>query len=599
MRREAPKPAAGAAPRPQPSAPRALPKPVRPPSEMLAAAAQKAAAAPGASEYDDSDSPTQYQPMPEGFSEKTFPPQQVGTPSEPPTRIVDTHAEQESPLSEEKTRVIEPPDDPTATAERAPAAAPSPDFPKKTVLGMGPPPMPRDLGPAVPRVPVAAPPVEPQIVEASRQERPKPPSAPPSGENATVVKPLEQFLADAGRPESPDTAKQPLQVPTPAAGRPPPTGQAFGATLPLNDGRPPWAPDASALAPERGFSQQPGATPYDGSALAPAWQQPGGGYPTGGGFDPPGQPAQPGVGLPPGMPPMPGMPMQGGMPGMPMQTGMPGQPGMPMQGGMPGMPMQTGMPGQPGMPMQTGMPGQPGMPMQTGMPGQPGMPMQTGMPGQPGMPMQTGMPGMPMQPGMPGAVGMSGQYPPAGYGYPGQQQWVQTQAPQGAKAGGPLAAWKAMPFPRKLMFIMLPFGLIAFIIVFTDPPAPSPQPNRKASAGASASAAPSAGVPAGTTSAAPPETTSPPPEPSPTPSTSAPPVPAPKTAETAAPPAPSASAEPPLAKGELTLERKAADAVAANDFVKAAEFYDQLAKQHPDNAAYARAAEILRKKAKK
>jgi hypothetical protein len=66
-----------------------------------------------------------------------------------------------------------------------------------------------------------------------------------------------------------------------------------------------------------------------------------------------------------------------------------------------------------------------------------------------------------------------------------------------------------------------------------------------------------------------------------------------------APPPPSASAEPPLAKGELSLERKAADAVASNDFAKAADLYDQLAKQHPDKPAYARAAEILRKKVKK
>jgi hypothetical protein len=174
-------------------------------------------------------------------------------------------------------------------------------------------------------------------------------------------------------------------------------------------------------------------------------------------------------------------------------------------------------------------------------------------------------------------------------------------------AKGPLAMWKAMPFPRKLMFLMLPFGLVAFVIVFTDPPEPKPGARAKSSASAAVSAggAPSASAPqvADAAPVATPAPTGAPPDATVSPSSlppessAKPPEPSPKPPE----PAPSASApaEPPLAKGELSMERKAADAVANNDFAKAADLYDQLAKAHPENPAYARAAEILRKKAKK
>jgi hypothetical protein len=151
------------------------------------------------------------------------------------------------------------------------------------------------------------------------------------------------------------------------------------------------------------------------------------------------------------------------------------------------------------------------------------------------------------------------------------------------------------------MFVMLPFGLIAFMIVFSDPPARKRAPGESTSAtpDPSASGAPS---PSAATSAAPLATGAPPstgtePTPSATPPTSPPDL-TPDTPPAAPDPAASATA-PPLAKGEVTLERKAADFVAANDFAKAAEIYDQLAASNPQNPAYARAAEILRKKAKK
>jgi outer membrane protein assembly factor BamD (BamD/ComL family) len=49
--------------------------------------------------------------------------------------------------------------------------------------------------------------------------------------------------------------------------------------------------------------------------------------------------------------------------------------------------------------------------------------------------------------------------------------------------------------------------------------------------------------------------------------------------------------------GGKTLQREAADAVASGAYGRAAELYDQLAKQYPNKPAYAEAAAILRTKA--
>ena len=57
---------------------------------------------------------------------------------------------------------------------------------------------------------------------------------------------------------------------------------------------------------------------------------------------------------------------------------------------------------------------------------------------------------------------------------------------------------------------------------------------------------------------------------------------------------PIASASPPLAKGKKTPEREAVDLAAAGQYTKAAEIYEQLATQHPEQPAYREAARILR-----
>jgi hypothetical protein len=511
---------------------------------MLKASSAQAPTA-GLTEYDDSDSPTQYQPMPEGFSEKTAPPQRSpalgGPPSEPPTMI---HApggaaappEEEDPVSEEATRVLQAPSEAQAAPSPLPAGG---GVAKRTMLGMAPPPPTSEQIQLSPGPPVAAP--------APKPERPQPPSQPPAGESATVVKPLEQFLAEAGAKglpaESPDTAKKPLMAPG--------AGQAPGP------GAPPWGADPMAATQMTG-GQAPGA--YGA-------QQPGA-------FDP--------------------MQSYGAQ--------QPGGYGAEQPGGYGGQ-----QPGGYGGQQPGGYGAQPGAfdPSQAGYGAQ-----QSGSFGPPGA--QSGMHGLATGAGASGQYPQqypdaSGSYAQPMQGYPaGAQQWSTQPALQQAPAKGPLAALKAMPFARKLMFAMLPFGLIAFIIVFTDPPEQPARTRPTGSASASAGGLPSA---APTDSAAPPPTapeatatgSAPPPQPTGEASAAPPPTaetPPPPTAET--PPPPPASAEPPpLAKGELSLERKAADAVASNDFVKAAEIYDELAKQNPNNPAYARAAEILRKKAKK
>jgi hypothetical protein len=541
---------------------------------------------PGASDYDEGDSPTQYQPMPEGFSDKTQPPQQapVGPSSEPPTAIHSpataaamvsapsaATADDEEAMSEERTRVLAP----TDVEPPKPAPQPAAGSPKRTMLGMAPPPptsdainqMARGAAPAAQPRPAQAP------APAAKPERPEPPSVPQSKESATVVRPLEEFLAEAGQRALPQEG---------AAG----AGQS-----------PPWAPDPfGQTQPPQGRGQQAGA--YGAPAAGAYGAQPPGGYDAqqaaAYGAQQPGAQQAGAYGA-----------QQAGAYGA-QQPGAYGaqQPGAygAQQAGAYGA-QQAGAYGA----HQAGAYGA----QQAGAYGA----QQAGAHGaqQPG---SLGVGGQSGSYGMPGNAGASGQYPPQQFGpdasgqygqqqYPGagypQQAWGTQQPAQPAK--GPLAMWKAMPFPRKLMFIMLPFGLIAFIIVFSDPPARKRAPGESSSAtpASSASGAPGASA---ALSGAPPASVAPPGGELSTPSTASAAPPdstasaAPPEAVKSAEPTPSASA-PPLAKGEVTLERKAADAVASNEFAKAAELYEQLAKQHPDNPAYARGAEILRKKAKK
>jgi hypothetical protein len=195
-----------------------------------------------------------------------------------------------------------------------------------------------------------------------------------------------------------------------------------------------------------------------------------------------------------------------------------------------------------------------------------------------------GMPGM-QAPGasMPPGVAMGGPYPGAPGAQPGKKNPLDELK----------QTWQAAPLPRKITYIIAPFAIIGFFIIFfSGGPAPKPKSTKGAKSGK---------PPASASMAAPPPPTAP--TAPATAAKSAPPPP--ETAETAppdTPPAPTASAEeedagpPKLAPGETTKQRKAVDAVAAGDFAKAIELYDELAKENPENPIYRTAADTLRKK---
>ena len=160
-------------------------------------------------------------------------------------------------------------------------------------------------------------------------------------------------------------------------------------------------------------------------------------------------------------------------------------------------------------------------------------------------------------------------------------------APPKKKAGGGVGAalkkgWAEASFPQKVILILLPFAFVSVFFVFTDePPAAPVEPagsaTRTAPSGAPSSAPVAPVEPAAPLAADAGEASEPPP------AATEQPTPAP------APPAPAA-------KGAVSTERRAADAVAAGAYAEAIEHYEALSKEHPKKEAYQRAAEILRRK---
>lgn len=182
----------------------------------------------------------------------------------------------------------------------------------------------------------------------------------------------------------------------------------------------------------------------------------------------------------------------------------------------------------------------------------------------------------------PGMQAMPGQ-PPTGQ-MPGMQETKRLQAPAEltglAKAK---AEWLGLRPMQKVIFIAFPFVALAgyWLVTADDEPPPRRRPVPSASASGSASAAPSVTVattaPSVTATVSASVTAT---------STGT----APTTTATVATPASAGTAK----KGALTLERQAADLLRAGKRDQAAQLYDQLADQHPENPAYKEAARIIR-----
>jgi hypothetical protein len=178
---------------------------------------------------------------------------------------------------------------------------------------------------------------------------------------------------------------------------------------------------------------------------------------------------------------------------------------------------------------------------------------------------------------------------------PGGQPPGQPGAPQQEDALKKLAAdFQAAPPLRKAIYVIFPLAMIAAAVMLLsdDPPAPQPakKPDAGAEAGALASGLPEAGP--DLTQAQPQiPVPVPVPTPAPTPSGGGPTPPTPT-------PSASAAAADAGAKGAhvATLERRAIDEVFRGDIAKAAETYEQLAREQPQNPSYAYAAKILRER---
>ena len=216
-------------------------------------------------------------------------------------------------------------------------------------------------------------------------------------------------------------------------------------------------------------------------------------------------------------------------------------------------------------------------------------PMQSPLAGQPqyGMPPQ--MMGGQMQGQMGQMQGQNGPMPMGGMGMPqGPGPHAETgkiqPPPNGFKEqlDKAIADWKAMPPIRKIIIGSFPGVAILAYMMLTDQPQPQmvqrPMPP------------PSASVTTTTTTTTPPPPTTPVYTPPPVTSYTPPPnTSASTTASTGKEP-------PPMTKGARTLERQAIDLAMQGQYAKAAELYDQLAAQHPDNLAFKEAAFLLRQR---
>jgi hypothetical protein len=176
---------------------------------------------------------------------------------------------------------------------------------------------------------------------------------------------------------------------------------------------------------------------------------------------------------------------------------------------------------------------------------------------------------------------------------------------------GWVTKYKELSVPKRILLVLAPFCLIAsaYVLMFDDPPGRA-APSTNATAASSACpqgfvpyTIPAASgvitcVPVGTPM--PPVSVAQPVASPPPPIVTAPSVVAmqPSVASAPAPPTPASfDAGKIVDAGAKTLERQAVDAVAINDYARAAAIYDVLHTQNPGNRVYAEAARILRMKA--
>jgi hypothetical protein len=194
------------------------------------------------------------------------------------------------------------------------------------------------------------------------------------------------------------------------------------------------------------------------------------------------------------------------------------------------------------------------------------------------------------------------------------EQPITTEGLVRAESSGK-SGWKEMPASRKLLILLSPLMVGAVLVIFMGdelglgPPkggGGKPRPPSTSQA-AQRPTAPPTGEP---TLEAPPSVpppsiaVEPPPSASPSASSSVaearpPTAPAPSPSRPLPPQPPSRQEPGEKSASGKTLQREAADAVAAGAFAKAAELYEQLAKKYPNRPAYAEAASILRAKAGK
>lgn len=146
-----------------------------------------------------------------------------------------------------------------------------------------------------------------------------------------------------------------------------------------------------------------------------------------------------------------------------------------------------------------------------------------------------------------------------------------------------LSAWRSASMPQKAILALMPFAFVAVWVSFGEDAEPVPASKPAASASAAPRASASAPVDSNEKATAPTEATAAA-SATGTPTVQAPPADAPKQDKK----------RPERNKDKVTLQRQAADAVAAGRYADALAMYEQLAKEYPDVAAYAVAQRILR-----